>query len=130
VKAQHADWVRDRKVRVLLQAATAKAPDLSAVPLAGDFVRTRQGRQVLDFVLASQIMARPFAAPPGIPAERAAALRSGFEATMKDPAFLADARKLMLDVDPVTGEKIDALIAGLYATPKDVVAEATRVLVN
>ncbi|HXJ01432.1 MAG TPA: hypothetical protein VNH44_09415 [Micropepsaceae bacterium] len=130
VKAQHGDWVRDRKIGVLLQAATSKAADLADVPLAGEFVRTQKGRQVLDFVLASQIMARPFAAPPGVPPERAAVLRAAFDETMKDPAFLADARKLMLDVDPVGAKEIDALIATLYATPKDVVAEATRVLVN
>jgi tripartite-type tricarboxylate transporter receptor subunit TctC len=130
VKAQHGDWVRDKKIDVLLQAASAKAPDLANVPLAGEFVHTEKGRQVLDFVLASQIMARPFVAPPGVSAERAAVLRSAFDATMRDPAFLADARKLMLDVDPVDGKDIDRLIAGLYATPKDVVAEATRALVN
>ncbi|HEY4266240.1 MAG TPA: hypothetical protein VGM72_13045 [Micropepsaceae bacterium] len=130
VKAQHGDWVRDGKVKVLLQAAAAKAPDLRDVPLAGEFVRTRRGRQILDFVLASQVMARPFAAPPGIPPERQAVLRAGFDETMKDPAFLADAKKLMLDVDPVSGQAIDTLIARLYATPKDIVAEATSVLVN
>jgi tripartite-type tricarboxylate transporter receptor subunit TctC len=130
VKAEHGDWLRDAKVRVLLQAAAAKAPDLPNVPLAGTFVRTPRGRQVLNFVLASQIMARPFAAPPGIPADREAILRRAFDETMKDPAFLSDARGLMLDVDPASGAEIDRLIAELYATPKDVVTEATNVLVN
>jgi tripartite-type tricarboxylate transporter receptor subunit TctC len=130
VKAQHADWLRDKKIDVLLQAATAKATDLPNVPLASEFVRTKRGRQMLDFVIASQIMARPFVAPPGIPIERAASLRTAFDETMKDPAFLAELKKLMLDVDSVSGAEIDRLIAALYATPKDVVAEATSVLAN
>jgi tripartite-type tricarboxylate transporter receptor subunit TctC len=69
-------------------------------------------------------MGRPFAAPPGVPADRAAALRSAFMATLKDPAFLAEADKLKLEVNPVSGEDVDRLIAELYATPKDIVEEA------
>jgi tripartite-type tricarboxylate transporter receptor subunit TctC len=69
-------------------------------------------------------MGRPFAAPPGVPADRAQALRRAFDATLKDPAFLAEAEKLKLDVNPVTGEEVDRLIAELYASPKDIVEEA------
>ena len=76
-----------------------------------------------------QTMGRPFAAPPGVPADRAAALRRAFDATLKDPAFLAEADKLKLEVNPVTGEDVDKLIAELYATPKDVVEE-TRVAIK
>ena len=74
-------------------------------------------------------MGRPFAAPPGVPADRAQALRRAFDATLKDPAFLAEAEKLKLEVNPVTGEEVDKLIAELYATPKDVVEE-TRVAIK
>lgn len=73
-------------------------------------------------------MARPFAAPPGIPVGRKAMLRNAFAETMRDPAFLADAWKLQLDITPVSGDEIDAVIASLYATPKDAIARAKSIL--
>jgi tripartite-type tricarboxylate transporter receptor subunit TctC len=69
-------------------------------------------------------MGRPFAAPPGIPEDRKAALRKAFDATMTDPEFLAEAKKLRLDVNPVSGVAIEKLIGELYQTPQDVIAEA------
>jgi tripartite-type tricarboxylate transporter receptor subunit TctC len=72
-------------------------------------------------IFSRQVMARPFAAPPGIPAERAKALRDAFDATMKDPEFLAEAKKLDLEVRPVQGEKINALVSEIYSYPADVV---------
>lgn len=79
-------------------------------------------------VRRSKTMARPFAAPPGIPVGRKAMLRNAFAETMRDPAFLADAWKLQLDIAPVSGDEIDAVIASLYATPKDVIARAQSIL--
>jgi len=71
-------------------------------------------------------MARPFAAPPGLPAERATALISAFDATMRDKGFLAEAKTQMLDVDPVSAKNIDALLAEVYATPKSVADQAAK----
>jgi len=130
IKSHYGSWVKDKKINVLLQAGVKKEPDLPNVPLADEFARTKEQRQILDFVLASQIMARPFAAPPDIPADRKAILRSGFDETMKDPAFIADAAKIQLDVDPVSGRDVDALVANFYATPKDVVAKAARAITD
>jgi tripartite-type tricarboxylate transporter receptor subunit TctC len=73
-------------------------------------------------------MARPFAAPPGIPADRKAALVAAFEATAKDPELLAEAQKLNLDVNPVSGGQLDALLADAYATPKEVIAKAAKAM--
>jgi len=130
IKSHYESWVKDRKINVLLQAADKKDPDLPNVPLATELARTPEQRQILDFVMVAQIMARPFAAPPGIPADRKAVLRQAFDATMKDPAFLADAAKVQLDVNPVNGAEVDRLVASLYAAPKDVVAKATRAITN
>ncbi|MSP95531.1 MAG: hypothetical protein EXR00_09695 [Alphaproteobacteria bacterium] len=130
IKSQHPDWMRDKKIHLLIQAAPTKDPELPQVPTADEIARTPEQRQVLDFVQASQIMARPFTAPPGIPADRKAALRAAFDATMKDPVFLADAKRLMVDVRPVTGAEIDALVAAAYATPRDVIAKAARAILN
>ncbi len=130
VKSHYASWLRDRKVNILIQTGAKRRPDLPDVPLASEFAKTAEQRQILDFVVATQVTARPFAAPPGIPADRKAILRRAFDETMKDPAFLAGAEKLQLEVDPVSGAEVDAVVASLYATPKDVVAKAARALAN
>jgi len=84
--------------------------------------------QILDFVVASEVLARPFVAPPEIPADRKAVLRKAFDDTMKDPAFLADAKKTMIDINPVSGPEVDDIVASLYATPRDVVQKAMRAI--
>jgi tripartite-type tricarboxylate transporter receptor subunit TctC len=75
-------------------------------------------------------MGRPFAAPPGIPADRRAALIRAFDATMRDPDLLAEAAKQGMDIDPITGGRIDDLLARIYATPPDVVAAAARAIAD
>src|SRR5262249_31796630 len=84
--------------------------------------------QILKLMLIGQAMARPFAAPPGIPADRKAALIAAFERTTKDPDFLAEAERLNLEVNPVHADKLDALLAEAYATPKDVIAKAAKAM--
>jgi tripartite-type tricarboxylate transporter receptor subunit TctC len=130
LKSQHPDWLRDKRVNLLIQAAPVRDPELPDVLMASELVKTEEQRQILDFAVVSQTIARPIAAPPGIPADRKAALRAAFDATVKDPAFLAEARRLQLDVRPVSGAEVDAMIAALYMTPKDVVAKATRAMTN
>ena len=82
--------------------------------------------QIVKLVVVSQEIARPFAAPPGLPADRRAALIAAFDETMKDRAFLAEAKTEGLDVDPVGAGRIDALLAEVYATPKDVTDKAAK----
>jgi len=79
-------------------------------------------------ILIGQAMARPFAAPPGIPPDRRAALIAAFERTNADPDFLAEAQRLDLEVNPVSAAKLDVLLAEAYATPKDVVAKAAKAM--
>jgi tripartite-type tricarboxylate transporter receptor subunit TctC len=128
VKARYDNWVKEKKINILVQAAPAKAPDLPNVPLASDLTRTMEQRQILDFAVASEVLARPFVAPPGIPGDRKAVLLAAFIDTLKDPAFLADAKKTMIDIDPVSGPEAEAVVASLYALPKDVVAKAARAI--
>ena len=130
LKSQHPDWLREKRVNLLIQAAPVKDPELPDVLMASDLVRNEEQKQILDFAVVSQTIARPIAAPPGIPADRKAALRAAFDATMKDPVFLADAKRLQLDVRPVSGAEVDRMIAELYQTPKDVVAKAARAMTN
>src|SRR5712672_665422 len=83
------EWVRDKKINILLQFADEKHTDLPDVPLVTELAKTERQHQMLDLVLSSQTMARPFAVPPEVPAERVRALRAAFAAMARDPAFLA-----------------------------------------
>ena len=121
VKLRKPDWVADHKINILFQMGLRKHPDLPTVPLISDFAKTPEDRQVFDFLFAPQEMGRPFFAPPGLPAERIQALRDGFERTLKDAQFLAEADRLGLEVQHGGGNTIDRLLERLYATPKPVI---------
>jgi tripartite-type tricarboxylate transporter receptor subunit TctC len=125
IKTRHAQWLKEKKISIIVQAAFKKEPEIDAsVPLVMDLTKDTEKLQILKLILAAQEMARPFAAPPGIPADRKAALIKAFDDTTKDPEYLADAKKLDIDVNPVSGKQLDTLLAELYATPKDVVKKA------
>jgi tripartite-type tricarboxylate transporter receptor subunit TctC len=130
VKTQHPQWLTGHTVNFVVQAALQKEPALPATPLATDLVKTPEQLQILKLMLVTQAMARPFAAPPETPSERKAALISAFDSTMSDPDFLADARKLDFDVRPVSAAKIDALLADVYNTPKDVIDRAKKAIAS
>jgi tripartite-type tricarboxylate transporter receptor subunit TctC len=126
IKSKNQPWLRDKKINIIIQAALKKEPEIADVPLALDLARTEEQRQILKLFLTTQEAARPFAAPPGVPADRAAALRAAFDATVKDPEFLAEAKKLNLDVNPLAGTTIADLLTELYATPKSVIEKAAQ----
>jgi tripartite-type tricarboxylate transporter receptor subunit TctC len=128
IKTQHPQWLANHTVNIIVQAALRKEPELGAVPLATDLVTSAEQLQIIKLLLVSQAMARPFAAPPEIPTDRKAALIAAFDDTMKDAAFLAEAQKLDFDVRPVSAATIDALLAEVYQTPKDVLARATKAI--
>jgi len=98
------------------------------VPAALDLLTDTEKKQVLTLILMRQEPGRPVAAPPGIPADRLAALRSAFEATMKDVDFVAEAEKLQMEIEPLSAAQIDALLAAAYATPKSIVQQAADLL--
>ena len=116
-----------KQINLTLQIALQKDkhPALADVPLIVDLTDDPAKKAALKLIVSRQAAARPFAAPPGIPADRARALRAAFDATMKDPEFLAEARKLSLDVDPVTGAEVEALIREVYASPPEAVKLAS-----
>ncbi|HTV37321.1 MAG TPA: hypothetical protein VMF12_12895 [Xanthobacteraceae bacterium] len=128
VKSTHPDWLSNHLVNFIVQAALTKEPAIASVPLVADLVSNPEELQITKVLLASQAMARPFAAPPGLPDDRRAALINAFDATMQDPTFLAEAKRLDFDVRPVSGATIDRLLAELYATPKDVLIKATKAI--
>jgi tripartite-type tricarboxylate transporter receptor subunit TctC len=128
LKTRHAKWLQEKKINIVIQSALQKNSELGDVPLIMDQTKDREKLQILKLILAAQEMARPFAAPPGVPADRKAALIAAFEATMKDPEFLAEARKRKIDVDPVSARSLNELLAELYATPKGVLKKATQAI--
>jgi tripartite-type tricarboxylate transporter receptor subunit TctC len=112
-----------KAINLTLQIALQKDkhPALQDVPLIVDLTDDPQKKAALKLIIARQVMARPFAAPPGIPADRAQALREAFDATMKDAEFLAEMRQLDLEVDPVGGREVEDLIRTVYASSPEVV---------
>jgi tripartite-type tricarboxylate transporter receptor subunit TctC len=124
LKVAHADWIKNRSVNILVQAALKKDAELPDVPLALDLIKDPEKKQILYLDFAPQAMGRPFAAPPGIPADRKAALTKAFDETMKDPGLLAEAGKEKMDINPMSGHEIDQLLAELYALPPSVIAKA------
>jgi len=129
MKSAQASWLTEHKVHILAQLALSKHPDLPDVPLIVDLARTPEEKQILRLIFARQGLGRPFVAPPGIPADRLAALRQGFEATMKDPDFLGEAGKLKLEVNPLTGAQVEDLVKQVYAdTPPAVAKRAAALL--
>jgi hypothetical protein len=104
--------------------ALQKAPDLPDVPLIMDFAKTDLDKKALELLFSPQISAWPLIAPPDVPKERISILRRAFDATMKDPAFLADAEKIQIEVDPVSGETMQQVAAGIAMFDRSVIDRA------
>jgi tripartite-type tricarboxylate transporter receptor subunit TctC len=128
VKSRNADWVRDKKINLLIQLGLEKSPDLPNVPLIIDVAGSDEQKQILRLIMSRLLMARPFVAPPGIPDDRKQALRKAFDVAVKDPEFLAEAEKAELEVNPVSGAEIDRVLADLYRAPKEVAEKAKKAL--
>ena len=128
LSAQHPDWLKRDFVRVLVQENAKGHPEVNrmGVPHATDFARTPQDRQVMDLIYSSEIFGRPYVLPPGVPAERVAALRKAFMAALRDPELKTEGEKLGLDLDPISGEELQDIAAKMYATPADVVERARQ----
>jgi tripartite-type tricarboxylate transporter receptor subunit TctC len=130
IKVAHASWLKDKSVNFLVQAALKKDPELSDVPLALDLIDDPEKKQILYVNFAPQAIGRPFAAPPGIPEDRKAALTKAFDQAMKDPDLLAEAARENMDISPMSGRDIDILLGQLYAIPSDVLAKAAKAVAD
>ncbi len=128
MRAAHPDWLRDHKVRTLMQIGLNRNAKMGDVPFVMDFAKSEDDKRVLRLLVGWTIMGRPYLAPPGIPDDRKLALRRAFDATMQDKALLADAAKLRLDIAPITGEAIDRFLQDAYGTPKPLVERAGKIL--
>jgi tripartite-type tricarboxylate transporter receptor subunit TctC len=125
--SRHPDWIEGKKVNLVVQAALEKEPALGDTPMLIGKTDDARKLAVLKMMLATQELARPFAASPDLPGDRLAALREAFERTVADPEFLAEAKRLGLDVKPVSWRDIDAMLKEIYDLPDDLVATARQV---
>jgi tripartite-type tricarboxylate transporter receptor subunit TctC len=129
-KSQRPQWLRDGKVNILLQASIEPNTELTklGVPMASQFVRSDEDRKVLDLILSQTVFHRSYIAPPETPTDRLEILRKAFDETMTDRAFLADAEKARIDIDPLSGAKIQEVVERLYATPPAIVERARKAI--
>jgi tripartite-type tricarboxylate transporter receptor subunit TctC len=120
--------IKDGTYTLLFQGGAEPHPTIKDVPFALDLAKTDEQKQALTFLFAGLGIGRPFVAPPDIPADRAKALRAAFEATLKDPEFIVEARKQTLDVEAVPGDKVAGILARLYATPRPIIDKVSQIL--
>jgi tripartite-type tricarboxylate transporter receptor subunit TctC len=120
LKKAKPDWLRDKKVVLLVQGALRKDPELPHVPSALDFVKDETDRKVLQLYFTQKVVARPVLAPPGIPADRLAALRTAFKALAQDREFLAEAERSQLEIAPLPAEEVDKIVALIAAAPPEI----------
>jgi tripartite-type tricarboxylate transporter receptor subunit TctC len=128
IKIRRPDWIPTRKISILFQGGAEPNPELDGVPFVLDLALTGEQRQAIEFLYAGQGIGRPFVAPPDLPPDRLKMLRDAFKATMTDPAFVAEAQKSKLDLEPEDGEHLAVLIAKIYATQKPIVDKVTSMI--
>jgi tripartite-type tricarboxylate transporter receptor subunit TctC len=116
--------LRERTIHVLVQFGMERAHDLPDVPTLIDLARNETERAVFSFVCSDIPIGKSFVLPPDVPAERVDAIRKAFDATLRDPDFLADAKAADADVDPIPGMDIQALVGRIVATPREIVRTA------
>jgi tripartite-type tricarboxylate transporter receptor subunit TctC len=116
-----AEWIAQRKIRLLVQYGRQSRPEMKDVPAARDLARTEADRQLLDIAMAPLELGRPYVMAPGVPAANVEIMRAGLLATFRDPAFMADSKRQHLDVDPgpKTGDDLQAIVAGVYNAPRE-----------
>ena len=128
LKTAAPDWLQNKQITVLLQTGSSRQKDLPDVPLMMDLGATAEDRTLLKLLSTSATIGRSLVTTPGVPAERVAALRAAFDATAKDPAFLADAAKAKLEFNTMSGAQMEKLVADIIATPKDLTTKLANVL--
>jgi tripartite-type tricarboxylate transporter receptor subunit TctC len=121
-RARFMPWLTRGEVSVIMQMGMKRDAAFADVPTAIEVMPTPADKQLFEIAFAEQVMGRPFVLPPGVPRDRVVALRSAFDATMKDAAFLDDAKLQHAEIDPVSGEEINNLLDRAYAAPADVIA--------
>ena len=128
---QQRAWISSGFARLLAQEDLDGHPEMNkmGVPLTISFAKTEEDRQIMEMIYSQNLFGRPYLMPPGVPADRIAALRGAFAAMLQDKALLAEAERLGLDIAPLGGEELQALVARLYALPPKIIARAKQSLI-
>jgi tripartite-type tricarboxylate transporter receptor subunit TctC len=124
IKAESGELLRTGKIRLITQIGLERDPEFPDLPLLTDFAKSDDDRQVLKLFSTDVVIGRPFVTSPGVPAERVALLRKAFDEMLRDPAYLEDSKKASLDVTPIAGARVQAIVADLVHAPADIVAKA------
>ncbi len=125
LKTQWKDDIESGRIRVLVQFGLKKLPELAGAAHIYDYAKSNEDRAVFDVAFGPHLLGRPVIAPPGMPADRANALRTAFMRTMQDAELLAEISRLGLEVRPSSGNEVEALVARFAAFPKSVIERAT-----
>lgn len=128
LKTSTPQWLAEKKIKVLVFDSLSRSPDLPDVPRLVDLVDDPREKKIAELVGISAEFGRAVFLPPGVPKARVEAFRAAFDATMKDKAFLADAKKRQMPVEPLTPAQLDGLVQKIHATPEDVIAEAREIM--
>jgi tripartite-type tricarboxylate transporter receptor subunit TctC len=128
LKATQGAWLREKKINVIVQISRGKHPELPGVPWVYDYARSDGDRGAMDLIFAGQEFGRPYLTPPGVPDAVVVILRDAFAAMMKDPEFLADAKRRKIDLDFTSGAEIQSLVEGLYAIPRPVLDRVRTII--
>lgn len=123
--SQQPGWVKDKKINILAIASNRRSPDVPGdVPLVTEFAKSDEDRRLLDIFFMPQIMGRPYFLPDGVPADRVAAMRKAFDEAVKDPKLAADFERLKLELSPISGQEIQDMLAGVYASSPAMIERA------
>jgi len=117
LKAEQSDWIRDKTINLLLQTSAVKAPDLPDLPRMTELAKDDDTRQLLELFSSPSTIGRSVVAPPGVPPDRVKLLRDAFSAAIKDPQLIAAAKTAKLDLDPLSGEELQASIGSKEFPP-------------
>ena len=128
LRSSHLHWVKEAKINMLFHTGDRVHPEIPNVRLVRNLVTDPVKKQALDFILAREILGRPFLAPPNIPAERVKALREAFNQTLQDKEFLLDAERRQAEISLVTGEEVDDVLRKAATAPKDVIESVKKAL--
>jgi tripartite-type tricarboxylate transporter receptor subunit TctC len=128
LKVGHRDWLQGGLATAIITLAFNRIPDLPAVETVTELAANEEQKEVIKVALAPTLAGRPLAFPPGVPPDRAEALRDAFSAMVRDPSFRAEAGALGMDIQPASGREIDALVKHIYALPADVIAQTKTIV--
>jgi tripartite-type tricarboxylate transporter receptor subunit TctC len=128
IRVTQADALRDGRIRILLNSSETALADHPDVPSVYRYAKSEREKRLLGFVFSADAFGRPYFGPPGIPRERLAALRTAFRDALQDPDLKREAEKAQMDVSYRSAEDLEAFVARLYATPRELIAEIKEIM--